>query len=77
MKFLENDWAREFLDYKKSSANNLSIDLLISNVHGPSMYTFSMLLTNILETKEVHRNPLTENYNFIGTRLYYTIQDTV
>ena len=30
------DCAREFLDIKKWSANNLSIDLLISNSHGPS-----------------------------------------
>ena len=28
--------------YKKSSTNNISIDLRISNSNGPSMYTFSM-----------------------------------
>ena len=35
---LQYEWGREFPHYKKCSANNLSIDLLISNSHGPSMY---------------------------------------
>ena len=43
--YLQYDWAREFPDNKKYSINNLSIDLLISNSHGPSMYTLSMGMT--------------------------------
>ena len=42
LKCLQYDWVREFPDYKKCSAKNLSIDLLISNSHGPSTYTLSM-----------------------------------
>ena len=42
LKCLQYDWAWEFPDYKKFSAHNLSIDLPISNSHGPSMYTLSM-----------------------------------
>ena len=37
---------RNFLIAKKGSANNFSIDLLISNSHGPSMYTLSQVATN-------------------------------
>ena len=33
---------REFPDYQKRSANNLSVDLLISNSHDPSMYSLSI-----------------------------------
>ena len=39
---LQYDWVREFPGYRNCSAYNLSIDLLISNSHGPSMYTLSM-----------------------------------
>ena len=34
---MQYGWAREFPDYKKCSANNLSIDLLISNSRGPCL----------------------------------------
>ena len=44
---LQYEWAREFPDYKESSANNLSIDLFISNSHFPSMYTLSMVRAEI------------------------------
>ena len=44
---LQYDWAREFSDCKIFLANNLSIDLLISKSHGPSMYTLSMPTTHI------------------------------
>ena len=40
--FMQYGGAREFPDCKKCSANNLSIDLLVSNSHGLSMYTLSM-----------------------------------
>ena len=43
---LRYDWAYEFPDYKKCSTNNLSIDILISNSHGPSMYTLSICLSD-------------------------------
>ena len=39
------DLDRKFPDYKKCSANNSAIDLLISNSHGPSMCTLSMTIT--------------------------------
>ena len=38
-----NDWAPGFPAYKKCSANDLSIDLLIINSHGQYMYTLSMI----------------------------------
>ena len=34
--------AREFLDHEKGSAHNLSINRLLSNSHGPSMYILSI-----------------------------------
>ena len=46
LKYLQYDWAREFPDYKTCLANDLSIDLLISNSHGPSICTLSMVIQN-------------------------------
>ena len=46
---MQYELAREFPDYNKCLANNLSIDLLIINSNDPSMYTLSMLAT----TREV------------------------
>ena len=43
---LQYEWAREFPDYKKCSANNLSIDFIKSNSHGPSMYTSCMVIAH-------------------------------
>ena len=57
MRYMQYSWALEFPnsnvfiaigpgnfpDYKKYSANYLSIDLLISNSHGQSMYALSMV----------------------------------
>ena len=45
LKCLRYDWAQEFPYYKKCLASNFSIDLLISNSHGPSMHTLSMDIT--------------------------------
>ena len=42
LKCLQYDCAREFPDYKKCSANDLSIDPLLSSSHGLFMYTLSM-----------------------------------
>ena len=43
LKCLQYDCAREFPDYKKCSANNLSIDPLYKQLmHGLPMYTLSM-----------------------------------
>ena len=42
LKCLQYDWARKFSDYKNCSAKKISFDLLISNSHGPSMYTLFM-----------------------------------
>ena len=49
---MQYDWAREFPDYEICSANNLSIALLISNSHGPSMYTLSMVMKIGRETDD-------------------------
>ena len=46
-KSLQHEWAQEFPDYKTCLANNLSIDLRISNSHDPSMYTLSMAMTDM------------------------------
>ena len=42
---MQYGWALEFSDYKKRSANNLSINLLINNLHDPSTYTLSLVIT--------------------------------
>ena len=42
-------WAREFPDYKMCLGNNCSIDLLMSNSHDPSMYTFCTFLYLLLK----------------------------
>ena len=39
---------RNFMIRKKCSANNLCINLLISNAHGSSMYTLSILISQHL-----------------------------
>ena len=44
LKCLKYDWVREFPDYNKRLANKQSIDLLVSNSHGPYMYTLSMYI---------------------------------
>ena len=37
---LQYESALEFPDYKKSSANNLSINFIIRNLYDPNMYSF-------------------------------------
>ena len=55
-----------FPDYKKSSANNVSIDLIISNSHGPSMCIFYLWVKPCL----FEHNPLSGQFYFLNDQFW-------
>ena len=52
LQYLQYGWARKFPDNIKCTANNSSIDFLISNAYDPSIYTLSMYQTHHRETRD-------------------------
>ena len=57
LKWLQCDWAPHFPNFKKCSANNFRIDLLVSNSHGPFTYILSMRLPH-KEIPDTTRKPV-------------------